>query len=192
MSASIAPAAGALPGTPGSPVPQRLTDRSLRVHRVAQDDPLATPLLAELAVEYSSRYGRSAGQMHHELRNYPPTRFAAPHGGLLVVTQDSEAVAGGAFQRYDDDSAELKRIWTSKEHRRQGLGRFVVRQLELEVSRRGYRRIYLTTGWRQPEAVALYLAVGYTALFDPALPAEQIGAHAFEKVLPAADLEATA
>ncbi|MEV0250587.1 GNAT family N-acetyltransferase [Nocardia sp. NPDC050712] len=171
---------------------QRFPDNGLRVHRVAQDDPLAAPLLAELAVEYSSRYGRSAGQMHTELRNYPRTRFAAPHGGLLVVTRDTEPVAGGAFQRYDDDTAELKRIWTAKEHRRQGLGRFVVAQLELEITRLGYRRVYLTTGWRQPEAVALYLAAGYTALFDPALPAEEIGAHPFEKFLPAADLEAIA
>ena len=40
-----------------------------------------------------------------------------------------------------------------------------------------------TTGPRQPEAVALYLASGYTPRFDPALPAEQIGIHAFDKSL---------
>ncbi|MFI7001852.1 GNAT family N-acetyltransferase [Nocardia sp. NPDC050175] len=164
---------------------QQLSRPDLRVHQVAQDDPLAAPLLAELAVEYSTRYGRSPGEMHASLRDYPATEFAPPHGALLVVTRDSEPVAGGAFQRYDAETAELKRIWTSREHRRQGLGLFVVEQLEAEIARRGYRRIYLTTGPRQPEAVGLYLAAGYTALYDPAVPAEEIGPHPFEKYLPA-------
>lgn len=44
-------------------------------------------------------------------------------------------------------------------------------------------RIYLTTGWRQPEAVALYLAMGYTPLYDPSLPAEDIGLRPFGKQL---------
>ncbi|GAA1639664.1 MULTISPECIES: GNAT family N-acetyltransferase [Nocardia] len=164
---------------------QQLSAQDLRVHRVAQDDPLAAPLLAELAVEYSSRYGRSPGEMHASLRDYPATEFAPPHGALLVVTRDSEPVAGGAFQRYDAETAELKRIWTAREHRRQGLGLFVLAQLEAEIERRGYRRIYLTTGPRQPEAVGLYLAAGYTALYDPAVPAEELGKHPFEKRLPA-------
>lgn len=157
-----------------------------RSHWVAQDHPLAAPLLAELAIEYSTRYERSPGQMHASLVEYPAERFAPPHGGLLVVTVDSEPVAGGAFQRYDRDTAELKRIWTAREHRRRGLGRHVLDELESEIARRGYRRIYLTTGPRQPEAVGLYLAAGYTALYDPDLPAEEIGPHPFEKPLPTA------
>ena len=38
-------------------------------------------------------------------------------------------------------------------------------------------------GPRQPEAVRLYLAAGYTPLFDAALGAEQIVIHPFEKEL---------
>ncbi len=129
--------------------------------------------------------------MHASLRDYPATEFAPPHGALLVVTRDGEPVAGGAFQRYDTDTAELKRIWTSRAHRRQGLGLFVLAQLEAEIGRRGYRRIYLTTGPRQPEAVGLYLAAGYRALYDPAIPAEELGPHPFEKQL-TGELGATA
>ncbi|WP_345497152.1 GNAT family N-acetyltransferase [Nocardia callitridis] len=163
-----------------------------RVHRVAQDDPLAQPLLAELALEYSNRYGGGVGEMHTALREHPATAFAAPDGALLVVTEDTVPVAGGAFQRYDAETAELKRIWTAREHRRRGLGQFVVEQLELEIARRGYRRVYLTTGWRQPEAVALYLATGYTARYDASVPAAQIGPHPFEKYLAAGEWGETA
>ncbi|WP_067848011.1 GNAT family N-acetyltransferase [Nocardia lijiangensis] len=163
-----------------------------RAHWIAQDDPLAAPLLAELALEYSSRYGRTPGEVHTDLRGYPAAHFAPPEGGLLVVTQDGEPVAGGAFQQFDATTAELKRIWTAREHRRRGLGRFVLEWLEAEVADRGYRRIYLTTGPRQPEAVGLYLAAGYTALYDSALPAEEVGPHPFEKFLDLGAWEATA
>ena len=39
--------------------------------------------------------------------------------------------------------------------------------LEAEIVARGYRRIYLTTGDKQPEAEALYLATGYRRLAEP-------------------------
>jgi hypothetical protein len=58
-----------------------------------------------------------------------------------------------------------------------------VAELERIALQRGYTRVYLTTGWRQPEAVALYLSMGYTPLFDPSLPADDIGVHPFEKQL---------
>lgn len=79
-----------------------------------------------------------------------------------------ETVAGGAFRRYDAAAAELKRVWTHPRHRGEGLGRLVVRELEREALRRGYRRIYLTTGPRRPEAVHLYLASGYDPQSDVA------------------------
>ncbi|MCR8691507.1 GNAT family N-acetyltransferase [Rhodococcus pyridinivorans] len=157
--------------------------RRLEVRAVRQNDPLAAPLLAELAVEYSTRYEHSFEEQYESLVGYPEDQFAPPDGALLVLVEDGVPVAGGAFQRYDENTAELKRIWTSKDHRRRGLGRIVVAELESEALRRGYTRIYLTTGWRQPEAVALYLAAGYTALFDSRRPAEEIGPHPFEKFL---------
>ncbi|QIS17204.1 GNAT family N-acetyltransferase [Nocardia terpenica] len=153
------------------------------VHQVTQDDPLAAPLLAELAIEYSSRYGGSAGEQHRELLDYPAAEFAPPDGALLVVVEAGEPVAGGAFRRLDTETAELKRIWTAREHRRRGLGRFVLEQLEAEIGRRGYRRIYLTTGPRQPEAVGLYRAAGYTAL-ERNVFKDGNRLHPFEKYLP--------
>lgn len=155
---------------------------SRTVFHVGQHDPLAAPLLAELAIEYSTRYGRTVGEVHAGLLAYPAQDFAPPYGDLLVVVEDGEVVAGGAFQRYDAETAELKRIWTSSEHRRKGLARFVLEQLEAEVAKRGYRRIFLTTGPRQPEAVALYKATGYLPL--PQDVEKEVGfVHPFEKFI---------
>ena len=143
----------------------------LRFVAVGQDDPLAEPLLAELAVEYASRYGAPEEAVSKWLRGYPADEFTPPGGGLLIGLLDSRPVTGGAFRRFDDATAELKRIWTDSRHRRHGHGKALLVELEAEIAARGYRRVYLTTGDRQPEAEALYLSAGYRRLPEP-LPAE--------------------
>ncbi|MFE7130988.1 GNAT family N-acetyltransferase [Streptomyces sp. NPDC057638] len=151
------------------------------VVHVTVSDPRARPLLRELGEEYTARYGEGA---HDELARYPDEEFTAAHGGVLLLLLEGDApVAGGAFRRYDGTTAELKRIWTHSAHRRRGLARRVVAELEREAGVRGYRRIYLTTGPRQPEARGLYLTTGYTPLFDPEADPETIGALPFEKWL---------
>jgi hypothetical protein len=90
---------------------------------VHQTDPLAAPQLAELAIEYTIRYGGESEQKHRELRAYPAEEFEPPAAALIVATVNGEPVAGGAFRRYDAETAELKRIWTASGHRRRGYGR---------------------------------------------------------------------
>ena len=139
----------------------------LRFIEVAQHDPLAEPLLAELTEEYATRYDGTVDGVGRWLRNYPAEEFAAPHGGMLIGLLDDEPVTGGAFRRFDENTAELKRIWTDRAHRRLGLARELLVELETLIVARGYRRTYLTTGDRQPEAEALYLATGYRRLDGP-------------------------
>lgn len=155
----------------------------LRFVSVGQDDPLAEPLLAELTVEYASRYEVAEEDVSKWLRGYPAADFEAPGGGLLIGLLGDEPVTGGAFCRFDDSTAELKRIWTDSRHRRRGHAKALLVALEAEIVGRGYRRIYLTTGDRQPEAEALYLSAGYTRLAEP-LPAEgDVFPMAFVKAL---------
>ncbi|MDO0910009.1 GNAT family N-acetyltransferase [Streptomyces sp. DT2A-34] len=158
----------------------------LTVIEVPVSDARVEPLLRELGHEYSTRYGKDA---HAEISRYPDEEFTEPYGGLLLLLlEGGEPVAGGAFRRYDATTAELKRIWTHSAHRRRGLARRVIGELEREAGARGYRRIYLSTGPRQPEARRLYLATGYTPLFDTEADPETIGPLPFEKHLAVRDL----
>lgn len=141
----------------------------LRFVAAAQDDPLAQPLLAELAVEYAQRYGGTPSA-HLAWLPVPPAELAWPDGGLLIGVVDGVPVTGGAFRRYDANTAELKRIWTDGAHRRRGYARALLAALEAEALARGYRRLYLITGNRQPEAEALYDATGYTRVPPDPLP----------------------
>ncbi|CAM5494744.1 hypothetical protein STENM223S_06211 [Streptomyces tendae] len=158
------------------------SDTDVAVLHVRVSDPRVRPLLRELGHEYSMRYGKDA---HAEISRYPDEEFTEPCGGLLLLLiERGEPVAGGAFRRYDAATAELKRIWTHSAQRRRGLARRVIAELENEAVARGYRRIFLTTGPRQPEARGLYLATGYTPLFDTEADPETVGPLPFEKHLP--------
>lgn len=146
------------------------------------DDPLAFPLVDELTREYVQRYGEGASA---ELSRYPAERFAAANGGvfLLLVDAGGQPVAGGAFMREDDQTVEVKRVWTHSSYRRRGLARRVMAELEAEASRRGARRIVLHTGSRQPEAVALYVSLGYEPEFDLEGDWHRVGYLGFRKTL---------
>ena len=159
----------------------------MRFVDVSQDDELAQPLIAELAVEYATRYNGTEEGTLSWLRGHPAEAFAPPHGGMLVGLLDGEPVTGGAFCRFDAadgvETAELKRIWTDSRYRRRGYGRLLLAELEARIAGLGYRRIYLTTGTRQPEAEALYTAAGYTRLAEPREVVPHYTALAFEKAL---------
>jgi len=147
-------------------------------------DPQARIVLADLEREYDARYGNLFGEPASvEIGRYPVEAFSAPTGTFLVIEVDGAVVSAGAFMTVAADTVEVKRMWTHTDHRGRGLAKLVLAELEAEARRRGFARVVLSTGPRQPEAVRLYLATGYTPLFDPALPPEQIVIHRFEKEL---------
>jgi GNAT superfamily N-acetyltransferase len=160
-----------------------LPTHGLRFVTVDQQDVLVEPLLAELAVEYATRYERTPQEMGGWLRDHPVGEFAAPDGGMLIGLLDDEPATGGAFRRFDEETAELKRIWTNSRHRRRGLARSLLAELETQIVTRGYRRIHLTTGSRQPEAEALYLATGYRRVDEDRPDRGEIHPIAFRKEL---------
>jgi GNAT superfamily N-acetyltransferase len=145
--------------------------QELRFVAVTADDPRAQPLLDELAHEYAQRYEATLPAVTAWMKSVPTSEFAPPDGGFLIGEVDGVPVTGGAFQRFDAQTAELKRIWTARQHRRSGYATVLLAELESVIAQRGYRRVYLTTGNRQPEAEALYESAGYTRLSEP-LPSQ--------------------
>jgi GNAT superfamily N-acetyltransferase len=125
-------------------------------------EPAATALIAGLLADYTARIGADA------LAEFDPVHregFAPWLGGdLLVLTEQGETVAGGAFRRYDSNTVQLDWLWTRPDHRRRGLARRVVAELEYTAAWRGYQRSYAVAGPGQPEVRALLPAQGYAAL----------------------------
>jgi len=146
-------------------------------------DGKAEVLIEGLVAEYDGRYGANSrpGGARTEILRYPPEAFAPPLGDFLLLRRGDETIAGGAFMSHDDETAELKRIWTRDDLRRQGLARQIVLALEEAAAELGYTRAYLTTGFRQPEATGLYLSLGYRPLFDTTVDPTLYRSLPFEK-----------
>ncbi|MEN5014876.1 GNAT family N-acetyltransferase [Erwinia sp. Eh17-17] len=131
--------------------------------QLSPEAPELEPIIDGLFGEYSARYGDFfARDAEVELTEW----YLPPRGMFVVLERDGEIIAMGAWKAFDADTAELKRIWTRSDLRRQGLALKVLVELERRALLAGYRQVYLTTGFRQPEAVRLYLSHGYQPQFD--------------------------
>ena len=162
-----------------------MTDRFVYT---TMDDPRAQPLIEALSADYIRLYGDEYGDdAALEMMRYPAERFAPPEGAFLLLQRDGITIGGGAFKSYGRDTAtaEFKRIWVHDDFRRQGLARTILVELEAQAARQGYRRVYLTTGYRQSAATALYRRAGYTPMFDVTADQKTLFKLPFEKALAA-------
>lgn len=80
---------------------------------------------------------------------------------VIVVYKGNEAVACGSYKFYDEETVELKRIFTDKSVRGIGVGKELVRRLEADAKIAGYRFAVLETGKPMTEAQGLYKKLGY-------------------------------
>ena len=152
--------------------------------RTSIDSPEAKVLVEAVYADYLERYGDHEDiDLEDEFSRYPAELMSPPYGDFYLLEQEGEIVAGGGFMYLDDETAEIKRVWTSSAHRRQGLSRRLLTLLESEIVARGYRNVYLTTGPLQPEAKAMYLRLGFTPLYDTTVDSTELPYLGFEKVL---------
>lgn len=148
-----------------------------RFRDVSPEDAELQPILSGLFGEYAARYDDYFSRHTEvELTEW----YLLPQGLFIVLERDGVIIATGAYKPYDAQTAEIKRIWTDRALRQQGLAGRVVQELERRARLAGYRHIYLTTGFRQPEAVKLYLSQGYTPQFDPSRDPEEYARPPFD------------
>jgi GNAT superfamily N-acetyltransferase len=146
------------------------------------DDERAAQLIQSLAAHYEDLYGEEFGEAATgEISRYPAWRFAPPDGAFILLQRDGLTICGGGFKRRDEQTAEIKRVWTHPDHLRQGLARRLLARLENQASRQGYSRLYLTTGYLQTPAMQLYRNAGYRPLFDSSVDPRVYGLMPFEK-----------
>lgn len=82
----------------------------------------------------------------------------------VVAYLDDRPLACGSIVPFDGEAgttAEVRRMYVHREHRRRGLGRAVLAHLEREALRLGYARLVLETGKRQLPAMQLYETHGF-------------------------------
>lgn len=156
---------------------------SLDLRAVGYDHPDAVALVAQVQREYVERYGSADGD------DPDAAVFRPPAGLFLVGYLDDMPAATGAWRVSPiralggSSAVEIKRMYVVPEARRGGLARLVLTELERTAAASGHDLAVLTTGPRQPEAIALYRAHGYRPVPGFGYYAGEPGLHAFGKRL---------
>ncbi len=85
-------------------------------------------------------------------------------GEVVVAYRDERAVGCGAFKKYSDQVAEIKRMYVLPEYRGRGIASEVLSDLEKWAADSGFSEVILETGKKQPEAIRLYQKSGYRVI----------------------------
>ena len=84
--------------------------------------------------------------------------------GAIVVYDGGNAVGGGAIKKYDERSAELKRVFVRPDFQNRGIGTRLVSLLIEWAAELGFSRIILETGERLAESCAVYKKLGFKVI----------------------------
>jgi GNAT superfamily N-acetyltransferase len=127
------------------------------------EDVFSSGLIDQLDADLRERYPGEP------INGIDPAQFRASGGYFLLARCESRGVGCGAFRPYDSSTVEIKRMFVAAPFRGRGIARRILQGLESEARRRGYVRSLLETAVRQPEAMALYRACGYSEIepFEP-------------------------
>lgn len=79
----------------------------------------------------------------------------------IVLYESDIPVGCGAIKKFDETSAEVKRMFTLPETRGKGIATKVLFELEKWAKELNYKYTILETGKRLPDAIALYRKNGY-------------------------------
>ncbi|MFM2430420.1 MAG: hypothetical protein RLZZ511_1633 [Cyanobacteriota bacterium] len=91
------------------------------------------------------------------------TAYWAKGGQFWVVEQAGEIVGTAAFYPIDrgNRAVEIRKMYLRADVRGQGLGRYLLTQLEQTIAAEGYQQIWVETASVLREAVQLYETSGY-------------------------------
>jgi putative acetyltransferase len=118
----------------------------------------ARSLMRELDTEIAALYPGSP------ISGIDENEFEKAGGYFVVAREADQAMGCGGFVPVDERCAEIKRMFVRATARRRGIARQILRHLEAEVHRRGFRSIFLETGRDNFGARALYKAEGYSPI----------------------------
>lgn len=104
----------------------------------------------------------AGGQKKRE--SFIPYNALADIHDVVVAYCEDKPVACAGFREHSADSAEIKRVWVSKEYRGNGISKILMCMLERRAGEKGYQNLILQTREACREACALYRSIGYSRI----------------------------
>lgn len=83
---------------------------------------------------------------------------------VWIAYSDSTPVGCAAFKQYENNIAEVKRVFVKPEHRGKGISKALMKVLEEKALESGYTQLILETGKHLKEAIGLYQKNGYITI----------------------------
>lgn len=83
---------------------------------------------------------------------------------VIVAYDDDMPVGCASFKKYDDKSAEVKRVFIKEEYRGRGVSKELMERLEEKGRSEGYTYFILESGDPLVAAMALYRSIGYEVI----------------------------
>ncbi|CCG54324.1 Probable acetyltransferase, GNAT family [Flavobacterium indicum GPTSA100-9 = DSM 17447] len=80
---------------------------------------------------------------------------------VLVVYYEERAVGCGAFKKYEEDTAEIKRMFVLPEARGKGIANMILTEIQSWAIEQGFAHFILETSPKLHHAIALYTKMGY-------------------------------
>lgn len=80
----------------------------------------------------------------------------------IVAFENETAIGIGAYKEYDNNTVEIKRMYTLPKFRGKGIASKIIADLERWAKEENYTKAILETGNMQTEAISLYQNLGYT------------------------------
>lgn len=105
--------------------------------------------------------------------------------GVVVAYIDDAAVGCGAFKQHSDEAAEIKRMFVRAENRGIRIAAQILTELETWAGECGFSECVLETGFKQPEAIALYKRSGYEVIPNYGQYADVANSVCMKKIIPA-------
>lgn len=83
---------------------------------------------------------------------------------VIIAYDDDIPVGCASFKKYDEECAEVKRVFIKQEYRGKGISNILMKLLENEAKEQGYRYLILESGEPLIAAMALYRKIGYEVI----------------------------
>lgn len=74
----------------------------------------------------------------------------------MVAYVDTIPVGCGCWKKFNEITAEIKRMFVLEEYRHMGIAKGILRSLEQHAMQAGCQAIVLETGAQMPDAIAFY------------------------------------
>ena len=80
---------------------------------------------------------------------------------VVILYDNQKALGCGAFKKYEENVAEIKRMYVLPDHRGKNIAPKILNELEVWAKELNFKKCILETGIKLQSAIALYIKSGY-------------------------------